>query len=547
MKHTQALPFDWNNITTRQFVLFAAAILVLITIADVFPFTHGEVRFIGHGDQADMAIVARNIAEGRGAVVDTVWLLRDWGMSYHGISHPEDYWSIYLASFVSLFFSLFGATREMVLLSASLAKTLAAVICAVWVWRETDRDWLATTFVLLFVSLWPSMIDNVTGYSDMALTACAVASLSLFALAASTSRRYLYLGAGLVMGMGIGIKPSAWLFFGVPLFFLLVRPRTLLKNYNFPILIAGLLIGCSALIYHNYTNYRTLGIFAPPAYNLVHEAADIRYASGSHDAAFYSPEPVAAAVADNAKGAKYYLKSLTNWVKKGFFRGELVPPFILFFFLLYLWQRRQSLAPPFAATSAADLFAICAVLMVFAGAVLALVVHYESRYWNFLLPLMAVPAAIAMSKTVRPVLAIAVLFVIAYGVLTYATDKDEAIADPLYATVSKTIPGGKSVIVNNPLEFTFHTRIKSVMEPYTDKPSVILKLAQKFEVEYLVILRKNVRHPIYMDILNGKIGSEWLEPVVHNDDLYIAKFRFPSQGEAVAAPQVENSPNPNTH
>ncbi len=68
---------------------------------------------IGHSDQADLAMLARNIAEGKGPVVDCVWITHNGGLPGRNHASRARHWLIYVAAYLGLlFFSLFGATHQ---------------------------------------------------------------------------------------------------------------------------------------------------------------------------------------------------------------------------------------------------------------------------------------------------------------------------------------------------------------------------------------------------------------------------------------------------
>ena len=109
-------------------------------------------RMIGHSDQADLAMLARNIAEGKGPVVDCVWITHNGGLPGDEITHPEPYWSIYVAAYLAPFFSLFGATHQSAMLAGSLVKTVIAAIACFWTIR-LSKSYLAATATAAFLLL----------------------------------------------------------------------------------------------------------------------------------------------------------------------------------------------------------------------------------------------------------------------------------------------------------------------------------------------------------------------------------------------------------
>jgi 4-amino-4-deoxy-L-arabinose transferase-like glycosyltransferase len=63
--------------------------------------------YVGHADYADNAVVARNLAAGRGWVVDYV---TQFYQLYPGVTRPQETWPLLQPVWIAPFFALFGAT-----------------------------------------------------------------------------------------------------------------------------------------------------------------------------------------------------------------------------------------------------------------------------------------------------------------------------------------------------------------------------------------------------------------------------------------------------
>lgn len=512
------------NRIERQHVFFLAisAYFIFITFVDVFPIKSVGERFIGHADAANLAILARNMAEGKGAVTDVVWLLRGGGMQYNSLTHPEDYWSLYSAAIVALFFKWLGASKLTLLLSASIMKSLIAIISAIWVWRFSKGSFLATTAIIIFVTLWPGMIDAVSGLSDIYLTASMLLSMSAFCFAMTTRKVIWFAVAGLLSGVAIGIKPSGGLLLGVPLFMLMCNPKPLLTKCNVLYMALGIALGCSWLAVHNYQAYGHLNPMTPPAHKLVSEAASIRANLGSHDVGFYDPTPITVETTWTNK-ARHKLLNIEDWFRDGLQRGEILSELLLFFFLAFFWEQRSHFRKDNREWAEENTFALIGMLMLGAGLVLLLVVHYEKRYWNFLFPFVAIIATLSMYRKLKIVLVLSIIFSVISGLVTYHARHKELVP-PIYEQISKYIPPDKTAMINDPWEFTYHTRIKSIMAPVTDDEAAIVNLAKKYQIDYLIVIREKVRHQLYRDIFDGKNSPQWLCPWVRSNELYIGKI-----------------------
>ena len=499
------------------------AILAATTYADIYPYGGRMERFIGHADQANLAVVARNIAEGRGAVTDTVWLLRGGGLQYGAVSHPEDYWSVYAATVVAVFFRAFGASRDVLLLAASLMKAIIALVAARWVWAWTGGSRLATLTTVLLLSLWPSMLAQVTGLSDIYLSAAVIGAASAFALAISGRSRVAWLLAGLLSGVAIGMKPSGALLLGVPLGFALYQPRTVARPWLALMFFAvGLAAGVAPQVHHNYRYFGQIDPVRPHAYHLVAASADVRVATGSHDVGFYDPGPAPAPVAAFPK-LKNRARNAAYWLGSGIGLGEIVPSFIVMFFAFFVVRMKDRLKWGGQPGTSVEAFTQVGLMMVVAAVLLAWIVHYEGRYWAFLMPILTVPAVIAMHRTSKVFLVVTLVLAMLNGAYYYSKRQVELV--PIqYGEIDAALPAGEPVMINHPWEFSFHTRRGTVMAPVTSDEASIRRLAERYGVRFLAIIKGETRHEIYDGIVRGRTTPSWLRTVTENDSIYVGEF-----------------------
>ncbi len=99
-RYAIAVPLDQilrSVVLMRWSVFIALAILVLWVIQ--------QTTFIGHADYADNAVVARNIARGRGWVVDYV---TQFYQIYPTVTHPQETWPLLQPVWIALSFMVFG-------------------------------------------------------------------------------------------------------------------------------------------------------------------------------------------------------------------------------------------------------------------------------------------------------------------------------------------------------------------------------------------------------------------------------------------------------
>jgi 4-amino-4-deoxy-L-arabinose transferase-like glycosyltransferase len=93
-----------------------------------------QIDWIGHADYADNAVVARNLAEGRGPVIDYV---PQFYRFFPGITHPAETWPLLQPLLITPFFLLLGAQTWV----AKLPNLFVLLALAVAVYHFAGRWW----------------------------------------------------------------------------------------------------------------------------------------------------------------------------------------------------------------------------------------------------------------------------------------------------------------------------------------------------------------------------------------------------------------------
>ena len=500
---------------------FALAV-VLAPLVHIRPFADGGERFSGHADQAAMANAARNLAEGRGAVIDAVWLLRNGGIPGDEVTHPDEYWSLYVAAVVAPFFRLLGATREVVVLVAWLHCLVIAGLAAYWTYRFSGSALGALTIALLLL-YHPMMTDRLNGLFDVYLTCYLLGSGSLFILAIERSSRRLFLVAGLLAGVAAGVKVSGLFIVGCGLAYFLLGPHSWAKlRRGFPYWI-GVVAGVAPLVAFNQSNF---GSVTQPGLRLVREGLITRHLLG-HDRAYYDPELAIHSPEEIREARLQMAKSRTVRFARETVSGGIVPWLVLLplaWYLIATFVTNQRAPPPWG--SAEGLFLLGTALLAGGGCALGPVVEFEARYWNFLVPPLAVLAAVGVARSGRPLLLLAVPYAI-----WLARERWESFtlspAPSAYGVVRELVPWDAVVLTSNPWEHAFHTRRKSVALPYSHKVHVLREVAERYRAEYIVIIDRDARHPAFDALENGRFPP-WIERVHFSRHLVIGRLRWPA-------------------
>jgi 4-amino-4-deoxy-L-arabinose transferase-like glycosyltransferase len=144
-----------------------------------------SLPYVGHADYSDNAVVARNLASGRGWVVDYV---TQFFAVYDGVTRPQETWPLLQPVWIAPFFLLFGATEW----AAKIPNILFNIALLLLVYRIGTRIWdrrvglLAAIFVLtnyLFFRL------TIFVTSDLAFVVLSVGAIYCLYLGARTENR----------------------------------------------------------------------------------------------------------------------------------------------------------------------------------------------------------------------------------------------------------------------------------------------------------------------------------------------------------------------
>lgn len=177
-----------------------------------------EMRFIGHADYADNAVVARNLLAGRGFTVDYVTQFYNPDLP---LSHPQETWPLLQPVLIAPFFHFLGdapwvAKLPNLVLQAGLAVALYLVGAALF----DRRVGLLAVVLALFNPFIFRLIIFPT--SDLAFTLLALLMLAQFYRATAKEQegnfRYgYYVWAGIWAGLLMLSKPNGALFVAIAL------------------------------------------------------------------------------------------------------------------------------------------------------------------------------------------------------------------------------------------------------------------------------------------------------------------------------------------
>jgi hypothetical protein len=173
--------------------------------------------YVGHADYADNAVVARNLLNGRGWVVDYV---TQYYRLYSGVTRPQETWPLLQPVWIVPFFALFGPTAW----AAKIPNLLFTAALALLIYSAGARLWdrrvgLTAALIILTNYLFFRLVIYTT--SDLAFTVFAFGAIYLFYLATNDQRpktkerlpfvirHSSLLGAAVLTGLMLLQKPAS--------------------------------------------------------------------------------------------------------------------------------------------------------------------------------------------------------------------------------------------------------------------------------------------------------------------------------------------------
>jgi hypothetical protein len=270
-------------------------------------------------------------------------------------------------------------------------------------------------------------------------------------------------------------------------------------------------------------NYQTFGAALPPTIPAAYRTAiAVHYLTGNANEAKYNPEPIhisSEQLRDVRKQRTLAnLKDFLLNARKGSIFSIWLFPFIWCAICRIVHQcgtRRESYLTSW------NLFGVFSVLMCAGGLLLPTIVVFESRYWNFLVPLGCVLAYTTMQQLSRALIVFAIAWQLVAGLQHYVNLEHKRVPNA-YDAICSVVPPESALLVEFPNEVSFHTRRKCVALPYTDKDDVLIDLARRYNTQYLAIVGQPF-HPWYNHFLDGSLPP-YVNLVHQAEDVIIARF-----------------------
>jgi hypothetical protein len=468
-------------------------LLVGVSMLSVLNDAVGTGQFIGHADQAEVANCARSISEGRGPVVDCIWLVS--GDPSVTLTHRIRYWSLYVAYWVGGFYTLFGATRLSSVLAASVIKAAMGIVAFAYVKSETKNPKVALS-VASVLMLDPTWTRRANLLSDLYLTAATVIAFCLALWLCRKPRLQIAFLLGAVTGLAIGFKPTGITLGILPLMTLWSEEHRQRLVVGIGSYIIGLFVALLPLLSNNWIEARTL--IWPDAKHVAQAAKAAEHVG--YDAAMYGTSHPEEAQNVSPPMKLFKMAKTTLHVFRGIAFHEVASPWLIALIGVSIFTLRSPLNAPM----------IFAIAIALAGiSFLVILVNYEPRYYVHLFA----PALIAINtqrnslaksmwSTYAVLLVIGTVFWIPVK-LKHSDDRPEMSTIRIMNDVAAALPKDAVVMTPDPWEFTFHTRYPTVALPVVDDWQQVNEVAKRYGVTHIVLVEGNHRCQLYSELNAG--------------------------------------------
>ena len=506
----------------QKIVLTSLFIVFLLGIGSLILFYVYKTPFIGHGDGANTAIVARNLAEGKGYTVDHVLYFITY---YPGISHPEDLWPIGLPTLISIFFKIFGVSTFIAKLPNVLL-FLIFIATIFWILQRRYNPFIAfftTIFILVNINLFRVVREP---YNDIGFLIFLNLSFVFMALWSLEQNKKYLIWTGVFVGLTILFKQTGVLLLPFLVFIIILRMmKKNEENLSKSIFKKTLLFLLIALLVASPWLIRNTLLFGDPIYSQVRIITPISEVPGTLQDEYFrvlfnETDVKSLNEATIYEKIKFNLKAWNNFSRL-LRSDEIVPGVLLFLFLFAL------VVLPFnefekSLVKVNILFILMYILFIIYYA------HVEARYFLFVIPFISFISAKLLDFIYRQIIklelkvlyAIILCFLLFYvttpilfSVYYYSKQLSE---DPVFQQlkiVEENTPPNAVIMTRLAPAITWHTNRKTVMVPFGEISDF-----------YTIINMYNVTHVLITDPLWYYATHLNVRPWVYDIDNFVGNM-----------------------
>lgn len=506
---------------------------VLLTLCFIYflliLYINSTYTFIGRGDYANYANVARNLTAGKGFSVDYLaWHF----IKYPSINHPEDMWPLMQPVWIALSYMFLGITPFAARFPNAVFLILLTITTYVVSKKLFDQKIaIASAFLtatnyslLLYTTAWIT--------SDIAL---ALFSLILFYLGhklasysrISDSSLYLWLLFGLIGGLGILQKPMGALLVGIYFWYFIYVYKKDIKSLVKPLFLLVLGVGVSSGWFFVRNLYLFQTLFLPVEHYLGYL---IKYVPYENIFGIYYGNPPSFGLWQSIGLIKFLKINLEyfRYAIDTFIYKELLMPYTVLVLSILGISKIEDKHKHF--------FTPAVILLVIMSILMGTYWHYESRYYSMLIPVFNILAALVVLRffnlrNFKHLLLLGTLGVITLipsfkflyeGVKPKTTDPSLT----AYTWIKDNTPKTSVIMTLTPWELNFHSERQAVVIPFADKES-ILWMAQKYKADYLELeFLKEIKREALKDQYLGKETTEFDKVYSDPNNAFVYKINW---------------------
>jgi 4-amino-4-deoxy-L-arabinose transferase-like glycosyltransferase len=503
--------------------------------------------FIGHADEANCAVVAKNLCEGKGYYVNYIFQF----FVPTPIKHPEEIWPILHPTVVALFFKIGGYNVTMARLPNIIYILLTSLITYIFARKLTsdNRAAFISAILVLFTHRYQTGLLNNTGATFFFLL------FIMFVWLHETKKAWKWLFfASLFAGLAalqrteyILLYPL-YIIFKFLIFVKMVKiPKIVFKN-----IIPYLLLGCLTFIVispYFIKNIYYFGSLFPK--NAGYQQLLSKYASFCHDAQYgiYYGHPLTIVSIAFSGGWFHFLQTNFRnwmWVMSGFF--SQIGGFILTAFCMIgiLWESKI-----FKRNMIFHLYVIF--IFIFYALFFGFVYHYEDRYFFFIFPYVAILGVAVIFEgldrieKLTPVnyfLKTLPVIILIFWCMYHFSSICWTHFRGIEKGYKEIIEVGKWISENSPPDSIVMSRIPWEMSWHSDRDGIIfpdsgiegiINIAKKYRVNYFVYNTDSYARPQLLNAIMSKrlqgvtsvyrSGSHVVYKIIDVDRLYLSEYR----------------------
>lgn len=504
----------------KKTILLVGLMIIFSSFLFILKFSSPDAS-IGGFDEANLANLAKNIARGKGPLLDSAWLHTNGGLGDGNLPAPEPYFGLYPAFIVAPFFKIFGETRLSLIMPALILQGSIVIISSIIVFKIYNNRIQPTILIASTLLVSKQLIYSINGMSDIYMATFTIFSIFFLSKGVKNNNKKMISSSGFLSGLSIGMKISGiFSTFSIIGLLLLglkkhISPKKLI-NYILIFFSAWLL---AATPFFTYNLHYFNSIF-PAGFEKVGEARLVRQNiacnnlsiegenfksdcnSYTHDAIHkYSTfNPKSKFVGNRQKAYLNLLGSNFKEFLNEFQENKIVPLYLFPISLAGIFiafQRIFFSKMALNSLSYETLFINFSSPVILIGGILTgILTQSQERYWFFTYPLLLVTSYYFLKKTFKNnlffnklILLITIVFSPHGYILNSYPNKTI-----LYDTVKNIIPEDAVVLNSNPSTFAFHTDRKSVALPFTSNTEIVKDVAKKYSANYLAIINGDVHN-----------------------------------------------------